>query len=102
MRTRLNIGLAVGDTSATGAIPTTLPVAGKQAAPGANSRFNVSFKQVESVALRLCEDKGLSTSIKRAARNVKDFAVWREWLLGKMLESSIERKYKESACRTRS
>ena len=75
--TRLNIGLAVGDTTATGAIPTTPLVAGKQAAPGANSRFNVLFKQVESVALRLCEDKG-ATSIATQLCNRKDYRALRE------------------------
>ena len=95
--TRLNTGMAVGDTTAPGAMPTTPLVAGKRPAPGSNSRFNVLFKQVESVAFTLCEDKGLSTSIATQLCNGKDVPSLERMVSSKkMLASSIERKYKES------
>ena len=94
---RLNTGMAVGDITAPGAMPTTPLVAGKQAASSASSRFNVLFKQVESVAFTMCEDKGLSASIATQLCNGKDLPSLERMVAGKkMLESSIERKYKES------
>ena len=71
-------------------MPTTPLVAGKQAAPGASSHFNVLFKRSRVLRSDIA-NKGLSASIAATLQQEGFTKPGRMFAGKKMLESSIER-----------